>query len=344
HERVVLMEQKSNTLDAREAKVDMRLHEIEEAGGKLTARQAEFEELMSEQRTRLQEIAGLTAEQARAEMLAKIEDDVRGESANLIRQVQSDMQRKAKQEAQKIIIYAIERYAADTVHDVTTTSVHLPSEEMKGRIIGKEGRNIRSIESETGVNVMIDDTPQMVILSGFDPMRREIARISLERLIQDGRIHPANIEETVAKVRAEVEDTVRKAGENAVFELGLTKIHPDVIHTLGRLKYRQSYSQNVLSHSIEMAYIMGSMAAELGLDVDTSKRIGLLHDIGKALTHEVEGSHAVIGGDLLKKFGEKPLIVNAVAAHHREVEPESIYAHLAMAADAITAARPGARY
>lgn len=343
HERVVLMEQKSKTLDSRESKVELRLKEIEEARGKLSARQAEFEELMAVQQTRLQEIAGLTAEQARAEMLSKIEDEVRGESANLIRQVQSDMQRKAKQEAQKIITYAIERYAADTVHDVTTTSVHLPSEEMKGRIIGKEGRNIRSIESETGVNVMIDDTPQMVILSGFDPMRREIARISLERLILDGRIHPANIEETVARVRSEVEDTVRKAGENAVFELGLTKVHPEIMHTLGRLKYRQSYSQNVLNHSIEMAHIMGSMAAELGLDIDTSKRIGLLHDIGKALTHEVEGSHAIIGGDLLKKFGEKPLIVNAVAAHHREVEPESVYAHLAMAADAITAARPGAR-
>jgi ribonuclease Y len=343
HERVVLLETKSNTLDTREARVDGRIHEIEEASTQLNARQAEFEKLISEQQRRLQEIAGFTAHQARTEMMAKIEDEVRSESANLIRQVQSEMQSKAKQEAQKIITYAIERYAAETVHDVTTTSVHLPSEEMKGRIIGKEGRNIRSIESETGVNVMIDDTPQMVILSGFDPMRREIARISLERLIQDGRIHPANIEETVARVRGEVEETVRKAGENAVFELGLTKVHPEVIQTLGRLKYRQSYSQNVLSHSIEMAYLMGSMAAELGLDIESSKRIGLLHDIGKALTHEVEGSHAVIGGDLLKKFGEKPLIVNAVAAHHREVEPESIYAHLAMAADAITAARPGAR-
>jgi len=343
HERALLMDTKSNTLDARESKIDERMKELEVESEKLTARHEEFEELMDEQRRRLQEISGLTSEQARSEMIHKIEDDVQEESAQYLRHAQQEMHRKAKQEAQKIITYAIERYAAETVHDVTTTSVHLPSEEMKGRIIGKEGRNIRSIESETGVNVMIDDTPQMVVLSGFDPMRREIARISLERLIEDGRIHPASIEETVKRVREEVEDTVLKAGENAVFELSLTKIHPEVIQTLGRLKFRQSYSQNVLSHSLEMAHLMGSMAAELGLDIETSKRIGLLHDIGKALTHEVEGSHALIGGDLIKKFGEKPLIVNAVAAHHREIEPESIYAHLAMAADAITAARPGAR-
>ncbi|MGA0332583.1 MAG: ribonuclease Y [Kiritimatiellia bacterium] len=343
HERAMLMDTKSNTLDTRESKIEERLREIELAGEQLNARHKEFEELMEEQRRRLQEISGLTPQEARDEMLRKIEDDVRAESAQFIRNAQQEMHRKAKVEAQKIITYAIERYAADTVHDVTTTSVHLPSEEMKGRIIGKEGRNIRSIEAETGVNVMIDDTPQMVVLSGFDPMRREIARISLERLIQDGRIHPASIEETVRKVREEVEETVRKSGENAVFELGLSHVHPEVIQTLGRLKFRQSYSQNVLSHSLEMAHLMGSMAAELGLDIEISKRIGLLHDIGKALTHEVEGSHALIGGDLLKKHGEKPLIVNAVAAHHREVEAESIYAHLAMAADAITAARPGAR-
>lgn len=343
HERAMLMDTKSITLDTREDKVEDQLKEMALASDHLNDRHQEFEELIEAQEQKLQEISCLSPEEAREEMLSKIKDDVNEESAQFIRHAQKDMHSKAKQEAQKIITYAIERYAAETVHDVTTTSVHLPSEEMKGRIIGKEGRNIRSIESATGVNVMIDDTPQMVILSGFDPMRREIARIALERLIQDGRIHPASIEEMVSRVADEVEETVRKAGENAVFELGLTKIHPDVIQTLGRLKYRQSYSQNVLSHSLEMAYLMGSMAAELGLDVETSKRIGLLHDIGKALTHEVEGSHAIIGGDLIKKYGEKPIVVNAVAAHHREVEPESVYAHLAMAADAITAARPGAR-
>ncbi|MDF3128403.1 ribonuclease Y [Kiritimatiellaeota bacterium B1221] len=343
HERAMLMDTRSNTLDDRERLLESRLQEIDDEKNQLDARQAEFEALLNEQQQRLMEISGLTPEQARKEMIGKLEDEIQKESAQFIRQSQQEMYRKAKSEAQKIITFAIERYAAETVLDVTTTSVHLPSEEMKGRIIGKEGRNIRSIESETGVNIMIDDTPQMVVLSSFDPMRREIARIALERLIQDGRIHPSSIEETVARVREEVEETVRKAGESAVFELGLSKIHPEVIQTLGRLKYRQSYSQNVLNHSLEMAHLMGSMAAELGLDIETSKRIGLLHDIGKALTHEVEGSHAIIGGDLIKKYGEKPLIVNAVAAHHREVEAESVYAHLAMAADAITAARPGAR-
>lgn len=343
HERAMLMDRKSNTLDDREAKLEEALEALKRANDDLADRQSEFDSLIAAQRQRMQEIAGLSPEQARAEMMGAVEDEIRADAAQFIRQSQQDMQRRAKQEAQKIITYAIERYAAETVHDVTTTSVQLPSEEMKGRIIGKEGRNIRSIEAETGVNVMIDDTPQMVVLSGFDPMRREIARIALERLIQDGRIHPASIEETVNRVREEVEETVRKAGENAAFELGLSKLHPEVIQTLGRLKYRQSYSQNVLSHSIEMAHLMGSMAAELGLDVEVSKRIGLLHDIGKALTHEVEGSHALIGGDLIKKYGESPLVVNAVAAHHREVEAESVYAHLAMAADAITAARPGAR-
>lgn len=343
HERLLLMDKKSNTLDLRESKAELRMKEIEQAAEEVESRQQEFEEIIAEQRKRLEKISGLTPDTARTEILSQLEDEVRAESANFIRQSQKEMRDKAKQEAQKIITYAIERYAADTVHDVTTTSVHLPSEEMKGRIIGKEGRNIRSIEAETGVNIMIDDTPQMVVLSGFDPMRREIARISLERLIDDGRIHPASIEKTVKRVREEVEETVQKAGENAVFELGLTKIHPEIIYTLGRLKYRQSYSQNILNHSLEMAYLMANMAAELHLDIATSKRIGLLHDIGKALTHEVEGSHAIIGGDLLKKFGESPLVVNAVAAHHREVEAESVYAHLAMAADAITAARPGAR-
>lgn len=343
HERILLLERKSHTLDEREAHVEQRHLDVEAESLELQVRTSEFESLLEEQRTKLQQIAGLSQDEAREEMLRGLEEDLQKESAQLMRQVQSDLQHRAKKEAQKIITFAIERYAAETVHDVTTTAVELPSEEMKGRIIGKEGRNIRSIESETGVNVMIDDTPQVVVLSGYDPMRREIATISLKRLIEDGRIHPASIEETVAKVREEVEESVRKAGENAIFELGLTKVHPEVSYTLGRLKYRQSYSQNVLSHSIEMAYLMGSMAAELGLDIEIAKRIGLLHDIGKALTHEVEGSHALIGGDLIAKHGEDPLIVNAVAAHHREIEPESVYAHLAMAADAVTAARPGAR-
>ena len=343
HERIVHLEQKANALDVREERLLSRQEDLKKETQHLLARNQEFDELMQEQEEKLADIAKMNREEARAQMLKVIEQEVRNESATLFRHLQSEARGRAKQEAQKIITMAIERYAADTVQEVTTCSVHLPSEEMKGRIIGKEGRNIRAIESETGVNVMIDDTPQVVVLSGYDPMRREIARISLDRLIQDGRIHPASIEETVAKVRQEVEETVRKAGEDAVYELGLGKMHPEIIHTLGRLKFRQSYSQNVLNHSIEMAHLMAGMAAELGLDLQVAKRIGLLHDIGKALTHEVEGSHALIGAELIEKHGEIPLVVNAVAAHHREVEPESVYAHLAMAADAITAARPGAR-
>lgn len=343
HQRILQLEQKSNSLDAREERLSVKQQELETESENLLARSREFDELMVEQQNRLEAISGMSPEQARAEMVSVVEDEVRAEAAVLIRHVQAETKSRAKQEAQKIITYAIERYAADTVQEVTTCNVQLPSEEMKGRIIGKEGRNIRAIEAETGVNVMIDDTPQVVVLSGYDPMRREIARIALTRLIQDGRIHPASIEETVAKVRQEVEDTVRKAGEDSVFQLGLAKMHPEVIFTLGRLKYRQSYAQNVLSHSIEMAHLMAGMSAELGLDIQIAKRIGLLHDIGKALTHEVEGSHALIGAELIAKHGESPLVVNAVAAHHREVEAESVYAHLAMAADAITAARPGAR-
>ena len=343
HARISQLETKSNSLDTKEERLLEKQERLRIESENLLARNREFEELMNEQRTRLQEIAGMSVDEARSQMLRNIEDEVRAESDILFRHLQAETRSKAKTEAQKIITYAIERYAADTVQEVTTCQVHLPSEEMKGRIIGKEGRNIRSIESETGVNVMIDDTPQVIVLSGYDPMRREIARISLSRLIQDGRIHPASIEETVAKVRQEVDETVRKAGEDAIYELGLKAMHPEVVHTLGRLKFRQSYSQNVLNHSIEMAHLMAGMAAELGLDLEIAKRIGLLHDIGKALTHEVEGSHALIGAELIEKHGESPIVVNAVAAHHKEVEPESVYAHLATAADAITAARPGAR-
>lgn len=343
HERIVRLEQKAQVLDDKEERLLSRQRELKSETENLLSRNLEFDELMREQAQRLEEISGMTSEEARKQMLRNIEDEVRAESATLFRHLQQEARSRAKQEAQKIITYAIERYAAETVQEVTTCTVQLPSEEMKGRIIGKEGRNIRSIESETGVNVMIDDTPQVVVLSGYDPMRREIARISLSRLIQDGRIHPASIEETVAKVRQEVDETVRKAGEDAIYELGLKAMHPEVVHTLGRLKFRQSYSQNVLNHSIEMAHLMAGMAAELGLDLEIAKRIGLLHDIGKALTHEVEGSHALIGAELIEKHGESPIVVNAVAAHHKEVEPESVYAHLATAADAITAARPGAR-
>ena len=238
---------------------------------------------------------------------------------------------------------AIERYAADQVNEITTCTVHLPNDEMKGRIIGREGRNIRSLEAATGVNILIDDTPEVVVISGFDPLRREVARITLERLINDGRIHPGRIEEVVEKVQEEIDETIRQAGEAAIYELGLQGVAPELVRTIGKLKYRTSYSQNVLQHSIEMGHLMGNMASELGLNPIIARRIGLFHDIGKALTHEVEGSHAIIGADLIKRHGEEQLVVNAVAAHHHEVEQESAYAILATAADAMTAARPGAR-
>ena len=343
HERVLLTERKSHTLDDRETGLTSRQSQLEEEQAEVERLRAETEEVLKEQKQKLENLSGLSAEQAGKELLLQVEEDLKAESAKLIRHAQHDMQSRSKEEAQKILTYAIERYAAETVHDVTTTSVHLPSEEMKGRIIGKEGRNIRSFESETGINLVIDDTPQVVVLSGYDPMRREIARIALQRLVEDGRIHPVTIESTVQAVRKEVEDTVRKAGEDAVFDLELAKVDPEVIYTLGRLKYRQSFSQNVLEHSIEMAHLMSGMAAEMGLDIQIAKRVGLFHDIGKALTHEVEGSHALIGADLIRAHGESDVVVNAVAAHHREVEPESVYAHLAMAADVVTAARPGAR-
>jgi ribonuclease Y len=343
HERLMRLEEKSSSLDAREESINQRAASLQSLSDALAVREEELTSLETRQQEILETLSGCSREEARSELRSRLEDEVKSESAQWIRQVQQDLKSRSRQEAQKILTLAMERYAAETVQDVTATAIHLPSEEMKGRIIGKEGRNIRSIESATGVNVVIDDTPQTVTLSGYDPMRREIARISVERLVADGRIHPTSIEETVERVRAEVEDTVQKAGENAVYDLGLSKVAPEIVYTLGRLKYRQSYSQNVLNHSIEMAHIMGSIAAELGLDIHIAKRIGLMHDIGKALTHEVEGSHALIGADLLRKHGEEDLVVNAVAAHHREVEPESVYAHLAMAADAVTAARPGAR-
>jgi len=343
HERLMLLEKKSGSLDAREDGLNERASSLEQVKESLSIQEKEIHSLLDEKRKRLEELSGITAEDAKTELLATLEDELQAETAQLMKQIQLDLKSRAKQQAQKILTYAMERYAAETVDEVTTTAIQLPSEEMKGRIIGKEGRNIKSIEAATGINVVIDDTPQMVTLSGYDPMRREIARLSLERLVEDGRIHPAHIEDTVARVRAEVEETVQKAGERAVDELKLSKLAPELIHTLGRLKYRQSYSQNVLNHSIEMAHLMAGMAAELDLDIHIAKRIGLLHDIGKALTHEVEGSHAIIGADLLRKYDESDLVVNAVEAHHREVEPTSVYAHLAMAADAVTAARPGAR-
>jgi ribonucrease Y len=342
-QRETNLDRKVSMLDKKEQSIDQKVAELEAQRAALAAREQELAGVVEQQRTKLQEVGALSRDEARQILMRQIEEELRGETGALIRHIQEQAKADAEKDARKIITMAIERYAGDQVNEMTTTTVTLPNEEMKGRIIGREGRNIRSLEAATGVNILIDDTPEVVVISGFDPLRREIARQSLERLISDGRIQPARIEEIVAKVQQEVSETVRAAGEAAIYELGIQGVSPELVRTVGRLKFRHSYGQNVLRHSIEMAHLMGMMASELGLEPVVARRIGLFHDIGKALDHAVEGSHAIIGADLLKRHGEQPVVYNAVAAHHKEVEGESLYAHLCIAADAITAARPGAR-
>jgi len=334
--KVNLIDKKENSIETKLAQIDIQKEDVELQKEGVT-------EVINQQKVKLQEISSLTEEAAKKQLLNTLEEDIKKESGALIKQFQDDAHEKAEREARKIITLAIERYAADQVNNITTTSVHLPNDEMKGRIIGKEGRNIKSLEAETGVNILIDDTPETVVISGFDPVRREVARLTLEALMDDGRIHPGRIEEVVAKVKADLENVMQEAGEQAIMNLGLRSLAPEIVRTIGRLKYRHSFSQNVLKHSIEMAHLMGNMASELQLDAMVAKRIGLLHDIGKALDHDIEGSHAVIGADLLRKYNEDPVVINAVEAHHGDVEKESLYATLTVAADAITAARPGAR-
>lgn len=335
--------QREAGIDRKLENLDRRLEDLDAQKAVLAAEQNELDDLRVQHIQRLQEVTGLDRATAEARLLQELERDLKAESASLIRRMQQDAHETAERDARKIIALAVERYASEQVNEMTTCAVSLPGEDMKGRIIGKEGRNIRAIEAATGVNILIDDTPETVVISGFDPLRREIARQSLEQLIADGRIHPARIEEVVHKVQSEIAGIIRTSGANALFELGLHGIEPPVEEMIGRLKFRHSYGQNVLKHSIEMGHLMGMMAAELGLDAATARRIGLLHDIGKAMDHAIEGSHALIGADFLKKHGEAPLVVNAVAAHHNEVEAESIYAILARAGDAMTASRPGAR-
>ena len=337
------LDQRARTLDRKLESLEQRFEQLEQQKLLLTLSRAELDALKKQHQQRLQEIAGLQPEAARAEYMAGLESELKSEAAARVRRSQQEAHETAEREARKIIALAIERYAAEQINEMTTCSVALPGDDMKGRIIGKEGRNIRAIEAATGVNILIDDTPEVVVISGFDPLRREIARQSLEQLIHDGRIHPGRIEEVVHKVQADVDEIVRAAGEHAVYELGLPGVELPVQNMIGRLKFRHSYGQNVLKHSIEMGHLMGMMASELGLDPVVARRIGLLHDIGKAMDHDIEGSHALIGADFIKKHGETPLVVNAVAAHHNEVEAESIYAILARAGDAMTAARPGAR-
>lgn len=302
-----------------------------------------YNEIIEEQNRQLERISGLTSEQAKELLLRAMENEARHDGAKLIKKIENEAKEDAEKKAKSIMATAMQRYASDYVAERTVSVVQLPSDEMKGRIIGREGRNIRTLEAATGIDLIIDDTPEAVILSGFNPVRREVARISLMRLISDGRIHPARIEDVVKKVGIEVDQIIKEAGEQAAFDLGVHGIHIELIKFIGRLKYRTSYTQNVLQHSIEVGFLSGIMASELGLSAKLARRMGLLHDIGKAIDHEVEGPHAVIGSNLAKKFGEAPKVVHSIAAHHEDIPPSSVYAYLVQAADALSGARPGAR-
>ena len=341
-EREQGLEKKSLALERREAELDQARQQLQEQQRVAARQSSDAEKLFSDARQQALRVAAMSPGEARATLLEEERHRIAAEVAALEAAALTDARANAAREARKLVVTAIERCAAQVTGDATTTMVALPSEEMKGRLIGKEGRNFRAFEQLTGVNLIIDETPGAVLVSSHDPMRRDIARLALERLVADGRIHPGRIEEEVQRARAEVDDGARIAGEAAFHTLNLTPAAPEVVATLGRLKHRQSWHQNVLDHSIEMAGIMGTLAGELGLDITAARRIGLLHDIGKALSAE-EGPHATAGAALLKRHGERDEIVHAVAAHHREVEPASLLAHLAIAADAITASRPGAR-
>ena len=338
-----LLDKRSETLDAKENELKTVEANIKKAVKQTKKRIKQSEEMLEAAQQKLEEVSGMTAEAAKEMLIESITDEAKLEAAKIARQIEEDARTEAEKRAKMILGVAMQRFAGDYVVERCVRTINLPSDEVKGRIIGREGRNIRSIEAATGVDLIVDDTPETVVISAFDPIRREVAAQTLKRLIADGRIHPGRIEETVAKVKQEIDERIREAGDQAFFELGIQNVDPEVIMMIGRLKYRTSYGQNIWRHSIEAGWLCGIMAAELDLDVKLARRVGLLHDIGKAMDHELEGSHADIGADFLKKHGESALVVNAVAAHHAEVEPESIYAHLTMAADALSGARPGAR-
>jgi ribonuclease Y len=335
--------QKEESLDRKYDSMEKKEELLGKKESQVERIRADLQEIHQRHRNELERISGLNSEEAKMLLIKDVEEEVQQEIAIKIRDLEAKAREEADRKAREVISLAIQRCAADHVAEATVSVVALPSDEMKGRIIGREGRNIRALETLTGIDLIIDDTPEAVILSGFDPVRREVARLALEKLISDGRIHPARIEEMVEKSQKEVETVIKEEGERATFETGIHGLHPELIKLLGRLKYRTSYGQNVLKHSIEVSHLCGVMAGELGLDINLAKRAGLLHDIGKAVNHEVEGPHVTIGADLAKKYREGPHIVNAIAAHHGDIDPITIEAVLVQAGDAVSAARPGAR-
>ena len=336
HQKEATLDKKTESLEQKEEALVLKSKELDAEKENLIA-------LQNEERAKLEQISGLSAEEAKEYLLKNLESEVRHEAAIMVKEIEQEAKENAEIKAREIIGYALQKCAADHVAETTVSVVALPNDEMKGRIIGREGRNIRTLETMTGIDLIIDDTPEAVILSGFDPVRREIAKITLEKLIVDGRIHPARIEETVERAKKEIERTIKQEGEQATFDTNVQGLHPEIVKLLGKLHYRTSYGQNVLMHSTEVSYLSGLMAAELGADVTLAKRAGLLHDLGKAVDHEIEGSHVAIGVDIAKKYGESFDVCHAIEAHHGDVQPQTLIACIVQAADAVSAARPGAR-
>lgn len=337
------IDKRIESVDKREAELARRDQSLKAREKNVEEKVAECDRQIDEARKQLEQVAGLTREEARKSLIDQMVEEAKHESAKRIRVIEEEAKEDAVRRSQKIVALAIERLAGDFVAERSVTVFPLPNDELKGKIIGREGRNIRALEAATGIDLIVDDTPETVVISGHNPIRREIARLSLEKLVSDGRIHPGRIEEVVRKSEQELDESIKEAGQKAIFDVGVAGVHPEIVKLLGRLKYRYSYAQNVLLHSIEAAFICGSMAAELGLNEKQARRAALLHDIGKAVDHEVEGSHAIIGAELARKYGESPKIVNAIAAHHEDVKAETILAPLVDAADALSGARPGAR-
>ncbi|MBU5615462.1 ribonuclease Y [Geomonas sp. Red51] len=338
-----LFDQRDSDFLKREQALAVREQSLVNKEQGLAQKEEKLDALVGEQKAKLEQIAGMTAAEAKKYLMDSMEDEAKLDVAKLIKVMEEEARETADKKAKEILALAMQRYAGEYVAERSVSVVTLPSDEMKGRIIGREGRNIRALEAATGIDLIIDDTPEAVILSGFNPVRREVAKLSLQKLIADGRIHPGRIEEVVAKSQEEIEQAMKEAGEQAAFDLGVHGIHPEILKLIGRLKYRTSYSQNVYQHSLEVAFLCGIMAAELGINVKQAKRAGLLHDLGKAVDHEIEGSHAVIGADIAKKYGESPKIVHAIMAHHEDEKPATVLAVLVQAADALSGARPGAR-